>query len=134
MRAVFLENIDFSEEKIVDDKFHHLMNVVRVKKFDKILLLNGKGSSRQAEIVDISKKYILIKTLSAINEHLPSKLKVALGIPKKDALDLCLKQIVELGIKDIYLLQSEYSQKFAQANERFKRIFISSMEQSNNPW
>ena len=58
MRAVVLRNYPISKEEIIinDDRFHHLRNVLRINVNDSILLLDGKGNSRKAQVIHIDKK------------------------------------------------------------------------------
>lgn len=134
MRAIYLENIIDESLELVDEKFHHLINVLRIKQNDELLLLNGKGEYRSAVIETILKKKVIIKATSEVKFKEKSPLKLAIGITKKDALDLSLKQACELGINKIYLVQTTYSQKLNQKDERFERVLVSALEQSNNTW
>lgn len=134
MRAVYLEAINDMKFELKDEKCHHLLNVIRLKQGEELLLLDGRGNSKKAIADKIEKKKI---TLLAISDKIykePSTLQIAMGIPKKEALELCLKQAVEIGVTKIYLVQTEYSQKLTLNEERIERILISALEQSNNHW
>ncbi len=66
MRAIFCE-IDSSvsvgtEITIEGERAHHLM-VVRIKNNEELLILNGKGHSFKAMVLNVSKKEISVKTL-----------------------------------------------------------------------
>lgn len=134
MRAIYLENINEEEFELKDDKCHHLLNVIRLKEGEELLLLDGKGRSKKVVAKKIEKKKIILSASSAAFYKTPSNLKIALGIPKKEALELCLKQAVEMGISKIHLVATEYSQKLTLNEERMQRILISALEQSNNHW
>jgi 16S rRNA (uracil1498-N3)-methyltransferase len=56
---------------------------------------------------------------------------LALGIPKKEALELSLKQAVELGFTKIFLIRAQYSQTKLPEDERLESLLISALEQSN---
>ena len=134
MRALYLDDITNDLIELSGDKFHHLVNVVRIKQNDEILLLNGRGQSRRAIVQELKKKSLTLKSETIIHSVLATNLSVALGIPKKEALELSLKQAVELGAKKIYLIQSTYSQKLNLNEERRMSLLISALEQSNNHW
>src|SRR5690606_1901401 len=61
----------------------------------------------------------------------PYHIDLALGLPKRDAMELCLKQAVELGLGRMYLVSSAYSQVKALCYERLQKILVASLEQSN---
>lgn len=134
MRATYLENISSEAIEIKDEKFHHLINVVRLREHDEVLLLNGMGESRIAIVETLKKKSLILRSKTEISKKEKSKFEVAIAIPKKDALELCLKQAVELGVSKIYLIHSNYSQKMTLSEERLLSILVSALEQSNNHW
>src|SRR5690606_39103516 len=59
---------------------------------------------------------------------------LALGMPKRDALELCLKEATELGFRKIFLIRSDYSQMKAPEMERMEKLLVSALEQSNAPF
>lgn len=134
MRALYLENIDTEIFEIDGEKVHHLLNVVRIKENDEILLLNGRGESRLVIVAKVHKKKISLIPITATKTYPKKRREIAIAIPKKEALELCLKQAVELAITKIYLIQSQYSQKNNLTDERVQNILISALEQSNNHW
>jgi len=52
-------------------------------------------------------------------------------MPKREALELCLKEATELGFRKIYLVRSDYSQMRFPERERVEKLLISALEQSN---
>jgi 16S rRNA (uracil1498-N3)-methyltransferase len=139
MRSVFVENLDIyipdnSENIFLKAKeYHHLINVIRLKTNEKILLFDKEKNIFNVQVVQIDKKGIELKTLKkkkALERTL--NLSVALGKLKKDALDLSIKQLVEIGCQEIIIFQSSFSQSYKLKPERVDKIIISAMEQSNN--
>ena len=51
---------------------------------------------------------------------------------KKEAFESAIRMIVECGIKNVYIYQTEYSQPLQINEKRIESIVHSSMEQSNN--
>jgi len=135
MRAVYLQNI--IEEKsfrITGDVFHHLVNVIRIQLGEEILLLNGKGLKLKAVVENISKKDLVLREISRSLETRPYLMDLALGIPKRDALELCLREATELGIRRLYLVESDYSNIKIPEIDRLLKIIASSVEQSNSSY
>lgn len=118
---------------ITGDAAHHL-NVVRVKSNEVILLMNGKGSILRGEIQSVSKNQIEIKIEHAENFEHKHELSLAIANPKKDAFEDILKSAVELGLKHIYPLSSDFSQYDYAPSERIQRVLESALIQSNNPF
>lgn len=138
MRAILLEDIenDGKQKTITIDgkNHHHLVNVVRVKIEEKILILDGQGNKYHAIIKNISKKIIELEIQSLDREEQQDLIHVAFALTKKEAIEEILKICVECGIRRIYPLLTEFSQRKFEMSERLERVIESSMIQSNNPF
>ncbi len=133
MRAAYIEDLISQEQySLTGEILHHLVNVVRIEKDENVLLLNGKGLSVVAMVTEVSKKSLGLKKISERNEEPKFQMDLVLGIPKKDALELSLKEAVELGFRRIYLVRAGYSQNKVPEKERIKSLLISALEQSNS--
>ncbi len=139
MRAVLLnkeinEN-DIGNELTLDgDSARHLIKVIRIKKFERILLLNGQGCKSEVEITHIDRKTLTLKVISWQQVQDSRRISLFLGLPKKDAFESIVKMSSEIGIKNIYLYRSDFSQHPIEINERIERIEESAIVQSNNPF
>ncbi|MFY7993034.1 MAG: RsmE family RNA methyltransferase [Bacteriovoracaceae bacterium] len=139
MRAIFepqLKCATIDESYVVhDDSFHHLANVVRVKLGEFVKIFNGDGLEVTSEVSLIEKKQLKLKFLSVKNhERKGVVIDVLIGTPKKEALEQCLKQSVELGVRRIFLAETAFSQKHFISTDRQQSLLVSSLEQSNNPF
>lgn len=120
---------------VKDDSFHHLVNVVRIKTGEEILVFNGKGLEALAVVEKLEKRQATLKVLELTHHQFSEPLiDVFLGTPKKEALELCLRQAVELGVSKIFLAETAYAQKPFLNDERKDSILSSSLIQSNNPF
>lgn len=117
---------------LTGDLLHHLVNVIRIEKGEELLLLNGKGYSVITNVTEVTKKSLILSRVTEQTEVRKSVMDVVIGIPKKEALELCLKQAVELGFRKIYLVRSAYSQTKVPEAERINSLLISALEQSNS--
>lgn len=132
MRASFQKDLTIQESyQIKGDAAHHLMNVVRVEANEEILLLNGKGLMVKTKVTALSKRELQLTKLEDKQIPLSKSMDLALGIPKKEALELSLKQAVELGFSKIYLIRSQYSQTRLPEADRLEALLVSALEQSN---
>ncbi len=137
MRAVFLSDKEFntcSTIEIEGEDFHHLKNVLRVKENTELLLLNGHGEKAEAHIKEVNKKSYLVEILKITKSLLPEIPSLGLCLPKKEYFESALRSCVELGVRDLYLFDSEFSQRFELNEKRISTILKSSYEQSNNPF
>lgn len=139
MRAIFesdLKSLVVGEKYLVkDESFHHLANVVRVKLGEDVKIFNGMGLEAVTVVNSIEKKQLTLLIKAVTNHPKPQlKLDVFLGTPKKEAMELCLKQAVELGVSKVYLAETDYAQKRFLSPERQLSLMVSSLEQSNNPY
>lgn len=132
MRASFDPDLILQDSYVIThDRHHHLVNVIRIERGDELLLLNGKGLQVLTSVESISKRELRLKFVSEKQGASASSMDLALGIPKKDALELSLKQATELGFRKIYLVRSKYSQVRVPEADRLSSILVSALEQSN---
>ena len=136
MRAVYhsFDSIASGDQLvIIGDAAHHL-NVVRVKANETVLLMNGKGSILKGVIQALSKNRVEIKIEHSETFQHTHELSLAVANPKKEAFEDILKSAVELGLKHVYPLSSEFSQYDYASSERIQRVLESALIQSNNPF
>lgn len=136
MRALFYS---FTKENalkrilVTGESAKHL-HVVRVKPDEDILILNGNGLKAFTKVGSVSKNEIELLVLSIEESVHGHAISLAMANPKKDAFEDILKIAVELGVRNIYPLSSDYSQFDYLPSERFQRILESALIQSNNPF
>ena len=119
--------------EVSNEKFHHLVNVLRVRENDEILLLNGKGKSGLSKVSRIEKKKIFLECIGVKEHQNKNQISLLLGTPKKDAFEDILRRATEIGVDKIYFFASEFSQSKIKNLERIEKLLEGSMEQSNNP-
>lgn len=133
MRAVFIEGLDSQDQyHLTGDLLHHLVNVVRISKDEGVLLLDGQGFSVMTSVTEVSKKALTLRKERENRAERKIGLDVAIGIPKKEALELSLKEAVELGIRKIFLVRGAYSQTKVPDSDRIRALLVSALEQSNS--
>lgn len=135
MRAHFLPDLKEEQNYILSgEAFHHLVNVVRIKSAEELLLLDGKGLVVETLVESVSKKSIVLKFQSANHYEREYFFDIVIAMPKKEALELCLKEATELGFRKIFLIRSDYSQMRFPETERALKLLSSALEQSNAPF
>lgn len=137
MRALFLNtlNEDGATQIVVKgESAHHFIKVLRLKLNEEVLLLNGKGLSAVSQVSAISKTELVLSIGEREIVERKLRISLAIGLPKKDALESVLKSCGEMGVEEIIPLKTKYSQRLDFNEERIQRILVSSIEQSNNPF
>jgi 16S rRNA (uracil1498-N3)-methyltransferase len=136
MRAIFFpfEKIEKGQMLPVNNDVAKHLNVVRVKRNDEILVLNGKGLKAIASVGEILKNQVELLVKEVVVCERQHQISLAIALPKKDAFEDILKMAVELGAMNIYPLSSSFSQYDYVESERIQRILESALIQSNNPF
>ncbi|MBC77337.1 MAG: hypothetical protein CME64_15135 [Halobacteriovoraceae bacterium] len=136
MRAIFLkgETFQLGAKQLTGEKTHHLLNVVRIKVGQHILLLNGNGTRALSSVESISKKAVGLNITSVEEVENKKGLSIAFALPKKDAFESALRACVEVGANEIIVLSTERSQTYPIKEDRVQKILTAAIEQSNNPY
>ncbi len=125
------------EIQLADDTHHHLHNVLRLRKGQKINLFNGQGGYYIGEIISIDKH----ETIAIVKEHIaeeresPLTITLVQGISRGQRMDYTLQKSVELGVSEIIPVITRYSGVSLDEKQRQKRmehwrgIIISACEQ-----
>lgn len=120
--------------QLIDQEFHHLAHVMRASSDDVIELVNGFGKLAKAKILDISKRSATILIEEIYSELAPEHNVILIqGIPRLNRLDMILEKGTELGMTEIWLLASQYSERISFTEKQLKRfhlIVIAAMKQS----
>ena len=98
------EQINNNDIVIIGDDVNDIINVLRMKKTDKVQICNqDTGDNYNAEIVNYSKNEVECKIISKINETTESNVHITLfqGIPKFEKMELIIQKNTEVGIKSI---------------------------------
>lgn len=135
MRAHWIKDLIVQENYSVrDDALHHLVRVVRLEIGNELLLLNGSGLYVETKVEKISKKELNLKLIRHFTKDRSFLFDLALAMPKREALELCLKEATELGFRNIFLVRSDYSQMRMPEMDRIEKLIVSALEQSNAPY
>ncbi len=136
MQQYFYEKALNDELIILGDKFHYLKNVVKVHIGEEIVLFNdGNKAIYKIDIINKRDMIVLkVKDLELNKDGL--NVDLAIGLLKKDNIELVIQKATELGVNDINLLAMDNNVvKFDSKNidkklNRYNDIAISACEQS----
>lgn len=115
---------------------HHAVNVLRLKKGDQIMILNGKGTVTIATLTEMNAKgcgYDLDK-----QEEVPSRpfrLHIAFGVLKQsDRMEWMIEKATEIGVDELTPLICERSERKKVNTGRLEKTAISAIKQSKQPY
>lgn len=133
MRAFFYTAGAEKDECVFLDKdeHNHLFKILRGRAGETVLLLDGNGKKMTAEIQnDKSLKVLSVENCS----ELPQKIYVFMAPPRKQKLDVLLKQCCELGVAGIVIMQCDFSVANPDNVNRWHELLQEGCKQSNNPF
>ena len=115
---------------ITGPEAHHIIDVMRLKRLDKVVAFDGTGAEFIGFIKDVKKKAVLMKVVETRLPPRISKSKITLiqSIPKKDKMDYVVEKATELGVHSIMPIVTARTivrwscEKKALAVDRWRRI------------
>lgn len=141
MQRYFVEPDLFSEDEIsiIGDDVHHIVNVMRAKEGENILVSNGAGRSALAKLVALSPKEVKAQVVELLEEQgeLPIRITIGQGLPKGEKMEWILQKGTELGAYSFFPFSSERTivkldaKKEAKKLERWRKIVKEAAEQSH---
>lgn len=116
----------------------HVVNVLRLREADKLILFNGEGKEFLSKIIQIEKKKstIFIEQEQTNLTNSPLEIELGLSLIKNDKLDFAIQKSVELGVSSITPLAADRSTIKLDSKREIKRqahwqgIIQSACEQS----
>jgi len=135
---LFLER-DLSGDKLALDEreAHYLGHVLRLKRGDELVAVNGLGTERRASDVTLQRRGAELELRATVDALPPSRLELTLvqALPKSDAMDLIVQKATELGAHAIVPVYTEFSvvkldaERAERRVEHWRRIAESACEQ-----
>ncbi len=135
MQLFYNPTIDETTESFSFDKEEskHIIKVLRKKDTDILFVTNGLGLLFETEITLASDNKCTVKILE-IEKAEPSKFQLHLAVaPTKmnDRYEWFLEKATEIGIHEITPIMCDRSERKAVNKERFEKIILTAMKQSN---
>lgn len=115
------------------EQAHHLVQVMRYRVGDSLLLFDGKGSLHAAEITGITKKQVELRILKSEFHPRDSNplVTVATALPKGERQRFLVEKLVELGVDRLIPLRTRRSVAVTTENglERLQKWVIEACKQ-----
>ncbi|WP_421418839.1 16S rRNA (uracil(1498)-N(3))-methyltransferase [Pseudoalteromonas lipolytica] len=121
-----------------EDAAGHIGRVLRMKVGEQVSIFNGEGGEYLSEIIEVSKKNVVVQPLKFIDHDVESPLKIHLGqgVSRGDKMDFTIQKSVELGITEITPIFSQRcgvklsGERLAKKHQQWQKIAIAAAEQS----
>ncbi len=119
-----------------EEEAHHAFHVLRVKSGDRIGLLDGKGGSAEALIIEVGKKGVRVEAGPIDREpRKAATIQLAVAVTKtSDRYEWFLEKAVEIGIDRLIPLITERVERDRIRIDRLRKIAIAAMKQSQRRW
>lgn len=136
--APFENGLEGRRIVITGNAHHHMMNVLRLKHGQEVVVFNGTGNVFTAMIERMEKKSAQLTLLRALpcTPESPLSLHLAQGICKGDRMDTVIQKAVELGATSITPIYSQRvhlkisDDRAEKKYEHWKNVMIAACEQS----
>ena len=129
---------DLSSDTLVldEDTSKHVVQVLRKKIGDEILLTDGKGTKATAAITDDNRKRCGVGLSGREREAEPQpRVCVAISLVKNASrFEWFLEKATEIGVREIIPLLCERTEKEKFRHDRLNNILVSAMLQSQQCW
>lgn len=117
---------------------HHLVQVLRLKSHDPVIIFNSEGGEYRGEFISAEKKHgrIAIHEFNAISRESPLKVELVQSIARNERMDIIVQKAVELGVTVFTPVWSDFSNAkidkglAAKRMEHWQKIIIGATEQS----
>ena len=119
-----------------EDASRHIVQVLRMKKSERLQLTDGKGRILTAAIVDDHKKKVVVKVQeSSYKEQGGRMITIAISLLKNaNRFEWFLEKATEIGISEIIPMTCERTERQHFRMDRMQNILVSAMLQSQQCW
>ena len=134
MNSFYISNINPDSKQITlsEEESKHACRVLRLQNNDKLILLDGKGGTYEAEIQDAHPKHCEVAILNYTFEAESSKkIHIAIAPTKNmERIEWFLEKVTELGITEVTFLLCKNSERKQIKEDRLEKIVVAAMKQS----
>ena len=121
------------EVEIGDSEAHHLLHVLRIKVGQSIELFDGQNHQATADVIQIGKRTVIarIDRWDPVSSELPTRLKIAVAMPKGDRQQFMVEKLVELGCTELWPIQYQRSNAKMEAKtiDKWRRYVLEASKQ-----
>ena len=120
---------------------HHAIHVLRVKRGEHVVVLDGAGGEVTCDVCEVDRHKLGLAVLQKTSvPPLPFRIVLAQALTKGKSMDLIVQKATELGVHRIVPILSDRSvvqveeESAAAKVEKWQTIAIESIKQCGSPW
>lgn len=135
MQLFYTKNIQDGLAVLSEEEARHCVQVLRRQVGDVIQVIDGLGGQYEAQIMEASKKKVLLRILAEnqVNTHRGFKLHIAIAPTKNiNRMEWFLEKATEIGVDVITPILCQRSERKVIKPERLQKILLSAAKQSGN--
>lgn len=129
----FIGKIEGTVAFVEGEELVHLKSVLRLKEGDEVCVVNGDGKDYLGKISKIDKNYAKVDVISSkISEICPKNdISLFIAATKREKLEIIVQKAVELGVKKLFMFESEFSTMKLSSEKisRYEKIMFSATKQ-----
>lgn len=137
MQLFYAKDIKSDYYVLDEEESKHCIRILRHVTGDKLMITDGLGNIYETEIIDDNHKKCCVKIINIINNVglTDYKIHIAIAPPKNlNRFEWFLEKATEIGIDEITPIITKHSEKINLKTERFNKIVVSAMKQSNRAY
>lgn len=124
------------------EKSHHISQVLRLSVGAELVVFDGEGQEYSARLVEVQKRAVIARLENPLTNRCesPLELHVLQGIARGDKMDFCLQKMVELGVRHITPVFSDFctvklsNERVIQKMRHWQAVIQHAAEQSGRAW
>lgn len=135
--AYFYNAFHHETDIVLDDAtLHYMYHVLRMKAGEECWVTNGRGVKCRVKIQELNKRHAQLEILETIKDSREaSPLHLAIAFTKNPArIEWLLEKATEIGVGQITPLITHRSEKVHWKKERYEKILVSAMLQSQQTY
>ena len=135
MRLFYAPSVD-PVHTLDSDESKHLVRVLRATVGDRIGLVDGKGHRYEGILTEADKRRCVVSTELVETQPAPEFPLTLVIAPTKstDRFEWLLEKAMEYGVRKIQPVWTERSERKTEKAERWEKILISALKQSQQLW
>ena len=132
MQLFYAPEISFPRYTLPEEESKHCVRVLRMGVGDELHITDGQGMLHRCKVVDDNVKRCVVEIVESTQaEPLPYHLVMAVAPTKNiDRYEWFLEKATEVGVGEIYPIESEHSERRQIKHERELKVITSAVKQS----
>ena len=127
--------LDSRQLELASNEAHHLATVLRLRKGDEIVLMNGNGLTADAILQNVEKWHVNCQVQSVSEHRRPVPMRLYIAPPRNKNMELVIRCATELGVSRITPVLCEYGVSRPDSDkEGWRQTAIVACKQSRNPY